>query len=206
MTAVTSAQIRAALVDLVDNVAKIGNVHPYERYAAQAQAFKMLYTANIDSKQVLRGWFVSLKSQRQLNYTTSLIRIQSRWLIRGYLGLDDVAQSEITAASLFEAIRAEWFKNPSLGGLVSGDDNQDDIGPQLTGFEPVKFSDVLAHQLDIELQTEHYAKKTDLAVIDTASLPIFRVLHVNYDLPPFSGSKPTDTTDDATDDILLPQS
>lgn len=42
--------------------------------------------------------------------------------------------------------------------------------------------------------------------VDPAALAPFAILHINYDIPPFSPVRPTDSTDDATDHILLPQS
>lgn len=155
----TTAAVRGAIVARLGSVAGIGVVHAYERYAKTDAAFKAFYLTEIPAgTKVLRGWFVSRLGQRRRALRVGRAERIDRWKLVGLLGLIDDHQSELTASDLADAVVAAFAADPTLGGLVNGQDDGEDLtlGPQIEAIEPVLFAGTLCHRVTLSLITRRF--------------------------------------------------
>lgn len=152
----SEATVRGYLKDVLDGVADIGIVHDYERWANNQTAFLDLFKTIIGLNNVIRGWTISCAaaSQEWLNEPEfdgqgQIIRTY-RYVIRGFLGLDDAAESEKTAWALAETI----MQTLDSDAVLHGESQVWTVTPpaQLTLFEPRLFGGVLCHYIEITQQ------------------------------------------------------
>lgn len=151
----TTELVRNAIVALIQSVPDIGIVHDRERYVASAAALKELYLIPGPAPQKLRGWYVSRVSEDRLpGRMGRKVEIRTRWRITGYVGLKDEDGSEYIANNLADAIAARFEVAQTIGGLVHSCSVPDGpIGIQIEVIRPVKFCDVLSHQIQLSLTT-----------------------------------------------------
>lgn len=147
--------IRAALVATLEGIPDIGRVHPFERYASRAAEFVALYTTEIQGQHQVRGWHVRRIGEirnRSVDQGEDLIT----WRIRGFMALNDLAQSELVFDALIDAVMAAVEADETLGGTVHSilDDNDQLI--KLESSEPVMFSGVLCHSAKLVMTTRSY--------------------------------------------------
>lgn len=142
---------RAKIVSLLEEVAGIGLVHPYERYAATEQKLKALYVTG----EQLEGWFVRRLSTSVTAPALKARIVIHRWRIRGYMALADADMSEIAFDERIEAIRAKFDESTSLGGVCETTHVDGLAGIQLDESAPVMFAGVLCHGARFSLFTRH---------------------------------------------------
>lgn len=107
-----------SLANIITNMAGIlaevtgigGKVHAYERWAADAAAFKTLF---VDSGKVC-GWTLTREATVAKDYVGASLD-EHTLVIRGYYSLDDSANTEKAFQDLLEAIRAKFQANRRLG-------------------------------------------------------------------------------------------
>ncbi|NYZ17065.1 hypothetical protein HL658_31365 [Azospirillum sp. RWY-5-1] len=155
--------VRAAIVAALETVPAIGAVHAFERYAPQSQAMQALYRwTNPDTGAAeIRGWFVSLVSERYGAPRAGRGTVVGGWLITGLLAVQDAAASELTIAALARAVVARLAADPTLGGTVGRlcdgrNGPATDVGAQIERIEPVMFAGVLCHRARLSLVTERF--------------------------------------------------
>lgn len=168
----TTADLRAAILALVQSVPNIGQVHDYERFAAGTKDFRLMY----ESAGKILGWHVRRGGFSAVQVADGINQVRTEWKVRGFMSLDDAAQSEITFDSLVDALSVKLTRDPTLGGLgnyVPGFELKADVGP-------VMFSGVLCHSASISFSTLH----DQVAGIDFNALDDFRTFHADYDIPP----------------------
>jgi hypothetical protein len=154
-----TAAVRNAIVARLQSVANIGRVHAFQRYDANLQALASQYRATVGTREQIRGWFVTCSASRQLSPHNGRLVIQDTWQIRGYLGLDDGAQTELVMDALVRTIRGAFNADQTLAGTVAGfvetgEDAQ--VGLQVEELAPVMFAGVLCHLARLSLQTVRY--------------------------------------------------
>lgn len=150
----TIRQQRAAICDLMRSVPDIGVVHDYERYAADLSRLKALYFS--PAHQDLRGWFVRRARVRETGILQPRFLEVTNWQIRGFMSLDDDAQSELAMDDLVEALRDAFRANPTLNGTVTKIGllpPTSERGLQLEDSGPVLFGGVLCHGVKFALTT-----------------------------------------------------
>lgn len=103
------ADIRADILDVIEDLPDIGVVYDYERYTNDWARFVDLFSDTIDGIKQIRGWMIGYSGtpeseQAQFDDGTSPVLRQSRWVIRGYLGLDDSRETEKTFQDLVEDV------------------------------------------------------------------------------------------------------
>ena len=144
------AIIRNAIIAKLNEVEGIGLVHGYERYAVEERAFKALYMA----EGKLLGWFVRREGvvEKPLNGTVG--DEETRWIIRGFMGLSDADQSELVFDDLIDAIRDAFRADDRLGGAVISCTTEARAGIELLASEPVMFANTLCHSARLGLTTK----------------------------------------------------
>lgn len=152
----TLAQIRAAIKAKVEGVPKIGRVHDYQRYDANATGLQGLYRTTIDGREQLRGWFVTRTATAEDGPQVGRRVITHTWRLRGYMSLADGSASEKTFDDLVEALREAFRADETLGGTVASTALEDGAGLQLDEQVPVMFAGVLCHMAALTLRTRHY--------------------------------------------------
>ena len=151
MTA-TLAQIRDAIKAKLEGIAGIGIVHKKERLAARVADLKALYVSNGQ----LLGWHIRRVATSEVSPAIGRYTTDHRWQIRGFMAIDDAADSEIVFDELIESIRAAFRADETLGGTIGGTQAPPPtIGAQLIESGPVMFADVLCHGARLQLMTRH---------------------------------------------------
>ncbi|WP_119301139.1 hypothetical protein [Dongia deserti] len=149
----TLTQIRDAIKAKLEAIPGIGVVHKYERLATRVADLKALYVTGGQ----LRGWHIRRTATNEVSPTLGSYVIDHRWQIRGFMAIDDSAESEIAFDNLIEAIRDAFRADETLGGLIKGTQvPPPTIGVQLIEHGPVMFADVLCHGARLNLATRHF--------------------------------------------------
>lgn len=137
------ATIRAAIASILGTVTNIGKVHDFERWAADWSKFIAFFRTRISGVDQVRGWEISRKAP--ITETGDDTRTHT-YAIRGYMGVDDSAQSEKTFSALVEAVAAAFRTNKTLNGAALG---QDFI--QVETLDTRSFGGVLCHYAELTL-------------------------------------------------------
>jgi hypothetical protein len=153
------ADIRSAIVARLASVPGIGVVHACERYSADLARLKALYVWH----GAIRGWFVRraqvTESGNRLAHTVET----TRWHLRGFMALDDAAQSELIFDGVIESVRNAFAQDETLDGTVaqcSEPGNEDGLsGIALDEAGPVMFGGVLCHACRLSLLTARYLER-----------------------------------------------
>lgn len=157
----TLATIRAAIVAKFEALPNIGVVHPYERYAKSEGDFRAMYVTEINGQPLIRGWYVRRKSTREVSAMLGLSMRITHWLIVGYHGLDDVAESELAFDDLIEVACDAFRIDPTLGGIVAdlcdltAGDGDKPQGLQVDDFAQVLLAQKLCHRVQLTLTTSN---------------------------------------------------
>lgn len=166
----TTADIRNAIVAKITAINAIGQVHGYERYAAQQSKLKELFETN---GRIL-GWIVRRSGFKKTAIADAIFTVRSQWSVRGYMSLDDAAQTEILFDTLADLLQATLANDPTFG-----------IGSWVPDYElkaelePVMFFGVLCHSATITFDTVHEETATIDGVLDE-----FLRLNAQYDIDP----------------------
>jgi hypothetical protein len=150
-----AAEIRDAIVVLMQRVPGIGCVHAYERYAKDLQGLRAHYAT--DAPQLL-GWFVRRRAFKARRVVPGKRSVTTTWSITGYMALSDGDASELAMDALVDALATEFERDPRLGGLVQERAEADPAGLVQEDAGPVMFAGVLCHAVALQLITEHTEK------------------------------------------------
>ncbi len=209
----TLEAVRLAIGTRIGTVAEVGVVHPYERYAKAVKEFAALFMwqpptpgGGVPPAKELRGWFIRRVTRREFEKTSVLVRVETGWLIKGFMALQDGRQTEILMDSLVEQLCLAFRRDLTLGGVVENPPVAEGVpsGLQLAESGPYMFGGVLCHGVELSLATTHYQS----TAIDPATLGDLRILHANWELPPRDETGPAlpdDVNAAATDEITYPE-
>lgn len=145
---------RAAVMATLQSVPDIGVVHGYERFVTALDKLRQLYYS--PGHQQIRGWFVRRVQVRDTGVVKPRRIVVEQFQIRGFMALDDAAQSELVMQGLIDAIRDAFRADPTLGGVISKQGALSagaDQGVRLDDFGPVMFGGVLCHGARMSLNT-----------------------------------------------------
>lgn len=103
------ADIRADILDVIEDIPDIGIVHDYERFSNDWTTYLDRFSVTIDGTKQVRGWTIGYagtpeSEQAQFDDGTLPVLRSSRWIIRGYLGLDDSRETEKLFQDLVEDV------------------------------------------------------------------------------------------------------
>jgi hypothetical protein len=145
---VSLANIRAEYLAQLLAVADIGVVHDYPRMATEWAKFLEFFKDPASGR--ILGWDISIESapagQRYLSGVSPNAIMDIKWvvLIRGYLGLQDVAETAKTMDNLVEAILAKFRPLFDLNGKALAVEEMQ-AGP----ITERDFGGVLAHYVEL---------------------------------------------------------
>ena len=147
--------IRAAIVAQMQTVPDIGPVHGRERFDKDSRALQQHYMATVAGEMRIRGWYVRRLSEQRRRIGTGKADVLTTWQVRGFMGLADEDQSEITFDALIDALVAAFWANQNLGinGLTTAVDGE--AGLQLQDSGPALFGGALCHSARLVLHTRH---------------------------------------------------
>lgn len=139
------ALIRAAVVTILEGVTGIGAVHNYERLSSDLARLKSLHVVS----NRINSWTVTRTATTSEYRTNTQYERQHQLVIRGYMSLDDAAESELTFQALVEAIEEAFRGDDTLDGTAEV------CGPlQVERVEPVMFAGVLCHFAELRLMAQ----------------------------------------------------
>lgn len=152
------AAIRDALGALIAAVPNAGQVHTRERYIRDENKFRALYLFTpAGGQEQVRGWWLRRTATAERGVNVARNVETHTWQIRGYMALNDAANTEGEFDALVEAMRDAVRADPTLGGMCQQSplgDEQD--GLQVLDSGPVLFCGVLCHSALLELKTWSY--------------------------------------------------
>lgn len=208
MSAATLETIRAAIGAHLLAVPSIGVVHPYERYVKTEKGLADKYMWQPPAPgaaRELRGWYIRRTGEGYFADTHTKDEVRIDWTIRGFMALRDDAASELEFDLLIQAVRNRLLRDVTLGGLLDVEVVPGEaLGPQLVESSPYMFAGVLCHGARFAWTTKFNTQGAPIADPDELRLGEFRILHANWDVPPFImpvPSLPADAQADATSHI-----
>lgn len=147
--------IRAAIVAQMQTVPDIGRVHGWERFDKESRALHKHYITTVAGEPRIRGWYVHRLSEQRRRIGTGKADVLITWQVRGFMGLADADQSEITFDALIDALVAAFWGNQNLGinGLTTAVDGE--AGLQLQDSGPSLFGGAFCHSARLVLHTRH---------------------------------------------------
>src|SRR4030067_1035171 len=147
------ASIRTDIYTIVAAVTNIGLVYDRLRYTDEWSKYMDLFKTTVSGLAQVRGWVINYDgmSQEIAEFNPNAFRAQ-RFLVRGYLSLDDSAESEKTAANLAEDVCDALDDAAALPGGQYYDASQAEIEI----FEPRLFGSVLCHYIEIKVTVTEF--------------------------------------------------
>lgn len=166
----TTTDIRNAIVAKLAAITGIGQVHHYERFAAQQSKLKELF----EHDGRILGWVVRRRGFRKISIADAIFSVRSQWSVRGYMSLDDAAQTELLFDALADLVQAKLADDPTFGIASWVPDYE--LKAEL---DPVMFCGVLCHSVNISFDTVHEETTAIDGVLDE-----FLRLNAQYDITP----------------------
>ena len=148
----THRQVRDAIAATLNAVPNIGSVQTFERFSKQLGDLKGFYV----SAGQLRGWLIRRLRERRVQIAIGRDRVDADWQLRGYLSIDDSAESELVFDDLIDAAIVQFRLDVTLGGVINTTVLSDRVGLQLEASGPVMFAGVLCHEARLALTTRHF--------------------------------------------------
>lgn len=146
----TQAAARTAVYNAVNGVSDKGVAYDYERWAAEWGKFLGLFKTTVGGTDQIRGWEVCYRgfSVETPPRTFGKARQRThRFQVKGYMSIDDSAETEKTFTALAEAV-ANAIDGDSV---LHGDSFLETGDAQIATAEPRFFNDVLCHYAEINV-------------------------------------------------------
>lgn len=138
------ASIKTEIRNILLSVDGIEKVHAYERWTNRGEKFKEFY---VDSNNKINGWEITRRSAEEVKESTGSWKRTHEFIIRGYYGIQDEAESEIAFEALIELIADKIRTNANLNTTCIYHS-----WLQLDIMEPRMFSNFLAHYCELSLR------------------------------------------------------
>lgn len=137
----SESAIRAQIYTILGNVANIGQVYDYERWAKDWATFISLFKSTTHSQ--IRGWEMGRKAPITQDDTSIK---KHTYFIRGYMAVDDSAATEKTFNALIEAVSSAFAAKLTLNSTCSGHDLI-----QVDALDTRMFGSVMCHFCEMTL-------------------------------------------------------
>ncbi len=190
---------REAIAAKLEEIANIGAVHRFERYAKSQKDFRAFF----ENDGKVLGWFVRRRSTRELEVSSDHNKVITTWDIRGYMSLDDDAATEIEFDTLIENGCAVFRNDITVGGAFDTTIVDGKAGLQVDDTGPVMFSGVLCHGARLSLMS----LMTECTVeVGATATDDFKTLHTDYDIPPHGNvTAPLPAAETDAEDEIQPE-
>jgi len=140
--------IRAQIKSILSGVTGVSNVHDYQRWADRWDAFLSYFK---DSNDTINGWTITREKTPALCASVTHDERRHAFRIRGYYGLRDADETEITFQALIEAVCAAFRAKRTLNSTA------EDTDPvQVEIVELRVFGTVLCHYCELLLVAEEF--------------------------------------------------
>jgi hypothetical protein len=146
----TQATARTAVYNAVNGVTGKGVAYDYERWAVTWPEFLDLFRTTVSGVSQIRGWEVCYRGFSAVTPPRTFGKARQRrhrFLVQGYMGLEDAAESEKTFAALAESVANAIDGDATLQGsafLETGD-------AEIATLEPRLFGGTLCHYAEINV-------------------------------------------------------
>ena len=148
----SEAQVRDKIYDVVRVVKNVGRVHKYQRWASTWDEYLAHFKTTIGGKEEIRGWTITSQEEDRTGFVASGARSTHNssdhlFIIRGFMGLDDSRETELTARELTETVMNALDSDTTV---LAADTAYYNMGlAQLEVFEPRFFGSTLCHYSEI---------------------------------------------------------
>ncbi len=146
----SESSIRSQIYTIFAAVPNIGKVYDYERWAVDWAAFINLFKATIGGVDQIRGWEIGRRSYKESRKTLGIGNSGNEgvhgYLIRGYMAINDAAETEKTLNALMETGAEAFRGNKTLNGVAIDHDFL-----QVDLIEPRTFGGILCHYAEVSL-------------------------------------------------------
>lgn len=140
------AEKLAARIAAVPNV---GKVHSYQRHVNDPEQRHALFKDTANER--LSVWMISRSSFGDQQYASTANEINSEYIIRGYMAVDDDRQSEHIFQKLIDAISDVFRPQDDLDGVVEL------TGPiQVSAIGYVDWAGVFVHSAELRLTVREF--------------------------------------------------
>lgn len=153
----SQATIRSELDTILSAVSNIGVVHDYERFATEWSTLLDLFKTTVGGVDQIRGWTIGYNGKSAPGGDPQ--EFGNRWIeshrfiVRGFIGLDDSAETEKTAAALANSVTAAINGDADL---YNPDTYYDTPPTEIRAFELRKFGSVLCHYTEILVTVKEF--------------------------------------------------
>jgi hypothetical protein len=145
----SESAVRGVIKTTIQALDNEGQVHDYERWANDWDAYLALYKTTIGGADYIRGWTITCEAMPTTLHQTNGVKIREyRHRVRMYWGLDDSAASEKAAFA-----KCEELCNALDDSALHGDGYYLADPASLEIFENRVFGSVLCHYAEIQQST-----------------------------------------------------
>lgn len=142
-------QITDVIAARMGTIPGIGKIHGYQRHVNDPEKRKTLFVDT--DKQRLCVWMISRISFGDTQYASTANEINSEYVIRGYMAVDDAKESEHIFQKLINSISDLFRPQDDLNGLVEM------CGPiQARSIGYVEWSGVFVHAAELSLPVREF--------------------------------------------------
>lgn len=150
------ATIRARIKTVLETVSNIGQVHDYERWADDWNTLLTLFKSTISGTDQIRGWAITCEGWTQDlvgfgGFGDDAVLVSYSYRVRGWLGVDDSAETEKTMAALAGSAAAALEADATLQSKAL--DNPEPVVRSVR-LEYRMFAGVLCHYAEIWIRAQ----------------------------------------------------
>lgn len=147
----SSAQIRTAILAVLQDVEGIGLVYERQRYSKSSKTLMEYYVQD----GVLSGGFISRKALKKASPEQQTFIVMTTWEIDLFRAFQESEESELAFDALIDAIDEAFIADQTLAGVVDATVTDEQAGIRLLTSQPAMFAGVLVHYAKLSLITEH---------------------------------------------------
>jgi hypothetical protein len=140
------ADIITAVETILSGVTGVGNVYSYRRWAADDASFANLFVNN----GIILAWTITRESTETDDFEQGS-HDHHAIIIRGWMGVKDLANTEATFQALVETVRAAFHTNRTFY-LANVENAEWSERMKVRKVDYVKYGQYLCHYAELELK------------------------------------------------------
>lgn len=147
----SSAQIRTAVLAVLQGVDGIGLVYERQKYSKNAKSLVEYYVQD----GVLQGGFITRRAFKKFSPEGHTFVVMTSWEIDLFRAFQESEDSELAFDALIDEVDEAFIADQTLGGVVDATVTDEQAGIRLMTSQPAMFGGVLCHYAKLSLITEH---------------------------------------------------